>query len=124
MPDRRHTLSVLFREDSTLTPLRDEVRVSAPPHGPAIWAVRVLESIGVTSSGRMRPSRLRLVTGLPRSGLVQRTLCCSFPSFTPLRPAHWRPKWPKSNVWYPTEWQGSADKADVGIPASIRPMLA
>ena len=29
----------------------------------------------MTSSGRMRPSRLRLVTGLPRSGLVQSALC-------------------------------------------------
>jgi len=45
---------------SLTAPMRDEVRVSAPPHGPAIWAVRTLESGGVTSSARMRPSRLRL----------------------------------------------------------------
>src|SRR5208282_144883 len=45
---------------SLTAPWRDEVRVSAPPHGPAIWAVRTLESGGVTSSARMRPSRLRL----------------------------------------------------------------
>jgi hypothetical protein len=31
-------------------PLRDEVRANAPPHRPAIWAVRTLESGGVTSS--------------------------------------------------------------------------